>query len=400
MRTSSVAAWATYDLANTIFALGVQGLYFATWVTDVEGRPDEVLSYTIAAAMLVVILANPWIGARTDHASRRIPYLAGSTVVAVGATSLLASLTVEWSLVAYGVALIGFNLGSVVYDAILPDVSTPENRGRISGIGIGVGYLGSFIAVVIGRIVLDVFDLGYPALFRTLALAFLIFAVPTFLYVRERPRTATPGPSWRDAFRQLAVSWRRASRYPGLTRFLVGRFFYSDAINTMIGGFLAVFVVDEIGFERDQVEVLLAGAIVGAMIGGLLGGKLVDLLGPRRVLHTALYLWIAGMGLGIVAAEADLPQLGWFLGIVGGLALGATWASDRVYMVRLSPPEAIGEFYGLYGMVGRFATVLGPLTWGFVVDRLGLGRSAAVGTLIAFVVAARIILEKIDMPSP
>ena len=117
------------------------------------------------------------------------------------------------------------------------------------------------------------------------------------------------------------------------------------------------------------------------------------------MLHTALYLWIAGMGLGIVAAEADLPQLGWFLGIVGGLALGATWASDRVYMVRLSPPEAIGEFYGLYGMVGRFATVLGPLTWGFVVDRLGLGRSAAVGTLIAFVVAARIILEKIDMPS-
>lgn len=378
----------------------MQGLYFATWVTDVQDRPDEVLSYTIAAAMVFVILANPWIGARTDHAPRRVPYLAVTTGVAVVATSLLASVSVGWSLALYGLALIGFNLGSVVYDAILPDVSTPENRGRISGIGIGVGYFGSFVGVIIGRTVLDALGLGYPALFRTLAAAFLIFAIPTFLFVRERPRPipVNPPPTWRDALRQLVVSWRRASQHPGLTRFLVGRFLYSDAINTMIGGFLAVFVIDEIGFERDEMEILLAGAIVGAMIGGFGGGRLVDRLGPRRVLHGALYLWMIGMGLGIVAAEADLPELGWSLGILGGIALGATWASDRVYMVRLSPAESIGEFYGLYGMVGRFATVLGPLTWGVIVDRLNLGRSVAVGTLIAFLVASRIVLGKVQVP--
>ncbi|MDF1596133.1 MAG: MFS transporter [Acidimicrobiia bacterium] len=376
-------------------------MYFATWVTDVEGQPDEALSYTIAAAMLVVILANPWIGARTDHAPRRVPYLAITTLVAVGATALLASLPVIWSLAVYGLALIGFNLGSVVYDSMLPDVSTPENRGRISGIGIGVGYFGSFMAVIIGRTVLDGLDLGYPALFRSLAAAFLVFSIPTFLFVRERPRRRpdTPPPAWRDGFRQLAVSWRRAAQYPGLTRFLVGRFLYSDAINTMIGGFLAVFVIDEIGFERAEMELLLGGAIIGAMFGGFGGGRLVDRFGPRRILHAALYMWMVAMGLGIVAAEAHVPALGWFLGIVGGIALGATWASDRVYMVRLSPQESIGEFYGLYGMVGRFATVLGPLTWGIIVDRLNLGRSFAVGALIVFLVAARIVLGKIRLPS-
>lgn len=363
--------------------------------------PDEALSYTIAAAMVVVILANPWIGAKTDQAPRRIPYLAATTVVAVTATALLTTLPVGWSLAVYGMALIGFNLGSVVYDAILPDVSTPKNRGRISGIGIGVGYFGSFVAVIIGRTVLDGLDLGYPALFRSLALAFLVFSIPTFIFVRERPRSRPthPAPSWRDAFRQLLISWKRARQYPGLTRFLVGRFFYSDAINTMIGGFLAVFVVEEIGFTREEMEVLLAGAIVGAMIGGFGGGRLVDRLGPQRVLHTALYLWIIGMGLGILAAELDLPQLGWSLGVVGGIALGATWAADRVYMVRLSPPESIGEFYGLYGMVGRFATVLGPITWGVIVNRLDLGRSVAVGVLIGFIVVARIVLHRIDLDS-
>jgi UMF1 family MFS transporter len=325
-----------------------------------------------------------------------------TTIVSVAATSLLASAPVGWSLAIYAVALIGFNLGSVVYDAILPDVSTPENRGWVSGIGIGVGYLGSFVAIIIGRTVLDGFGLGYAAVFRTLAAAFMIFAVPTFLFVRERPRPrpSSPAPSGRDAFRQVVVSWRRASQHPGLTRFLVGRFLYSDAINTMIGGFLAVFVVDEIGFERDELEILLGGAIVGAMIGGFGGGRLVDRLGPRRVLHSALYMWMFGMAMGIVSAEADLPELGWFLGIVGGIALGATWASDRVYMVRLSPAESIGEFYGLYGMVGRFATVLGPLTWGFIVDRLQLGRTVAVGALIGFLVAARIVLGKIQILRP
>ena len=358
-----------------------------------------MLSYTIAAAMVVVILANPWIGARTDHAPRRIPYLAATTVVAVVATSLLATPPVVWSLVIYAIALVGFNLGSVVYDAILPDVSTPEDRGRISGIGIGVGYFGSFIAVLIGRAVLDGLGLGYPALFRALAGAFLLFAIPTFLFVRERPRPppSSSAPTWRDAFRQLLISWRRASQHPGLTRFLVGRFLYSDAINTMIGGFLAVFVVDEIGFEREEMEVLLAGAILGAMVGGFGGGRLVDRVGPRRVLHTALYMWMVAMGLGIVAAEADIPELGWTLGILGGVALGATWAADRVYMVRLAPAESIGEFYGLYGMVGRFATVLGPLSWGIVVDRLHLGRSTAVGVLIVFLVASRIVLGKIRL---
>lgn len=375
----------------------MQGLYFATWVTDVKGRPDEALSYTIAAAMLVVILANPWIGARSDHSPRRVPYLAGFTLVAVAGTAMLASVPVEWSLAAYAVALVGFNLGSVVYDALLPDVSTPENRGRVSGIGIGIGYFGSFIAVIVGRTVLDGLDLGYAALFRTLAGAFLVFALPTFLFVKERPRTRPAGsaPTWRDASRQLLISWRRARRYPGLTRFLVGRFFYSDAINTMIGGFLAVFVVEEIGFARAEVEVLLAGAILGAMVGGFGGGRLVDQIGPRRVLHGALYLWMIGMALGIVAAEADLPELGWLLGALGGIALGTTWASDRVYMVRLAPAESIGEFYGLYGMVGRFATVLGPLSWGIVVDRLELGRSAAVGLLIAFLVTARLVLQRV-----
>jgi UMF1 family MFS transporter len=284
----------------------------------------------------------------------------------------------------------------VVYDSLLPDVSTPENRGRISGWGIGVGYVGSIIAVVAGGLLLDTY--GYPTLFRTISVLFLVFALPSFLFIKERPRPPRTGPDVRimSSLQHLKASWVRASAYDGVVRFLVGRFLYTDAINTLIGGFLTIFVINELGFSDDQVQALLALAIVTAIVGGIVGGRLTDRLGPKRVLNGALYVWMATMAGGIVAATSGLEDLAWPVGAAGGLALGATWAADRVYMAAISPPRFLGEFYGLYATVGRFATLLGPLTWGIIVNGLHLPRSAAMGALVVFVVAGRVVLSGVD----
>ena len=244
----SVAAWATYDLANTVFALGVGGLYFAEWVVDTNEWRDRDLALAIDAAMIAVIILAPWLGARSDHQGTRRPYLIGATLVAVSATFFLASPGVGASLALFSLALVGFHVGSFFYDALLVDVSTEENRGRISGLGVGIGYVGSFIAVGVGRLLID--DHGHAVVFRTLAVLFLIFALPAFFFLKERPRPRKQGnpPSVRQALSQVRKSWRAAGNYEGLVPFLIGRFFYSDAINTMIGGFLTVFALEEVGF--------------------------------------------------------------------------------------------------------------------------------------------------------
>lgn len=394
-RPRSVASWVTYDLANTIFALGVAGLYFPTWLTENDVK-DEALSWTVASAMVIVILLAPWMGAVSDHTARRSRLLIPTTLVAVAATFLLASGSVAVSLVLYGIALVAFNLGGIVYDALLPDVSTTQNRGRVSGWGVGVGYVGSIIAVVAGGLLLD--SSGYPAVFRAIAILFLVFALPAFFLIEERPRRmpAGPRPGPGRSLRQLATTWRRASTYQGVVPFLIGRFLYTDAINTLIGGFLAIFVVEELDFSDDQVQALLAIAIVAAIAGGLGGGRLVDRFGPRRVLNGALYIWMITMVGGIVAAATAQAAVAWAIGPIGGLALGATWASDRVYMARISPPRYLGEFYGLYATVGRFATVLGPVIWGVIVNRLDLPRTVAMAALLGFVVAGRLVLNRVD----
>lgn len=399
-RRSATIGWIVYDLANTIFALGVVGLYFPEWMTT-RGLADSNLAITQAVAGIVVVFAAPWIGARSDHSGARVPTLAATTAVAIGATSLLTRGPLWLTFGSLAVALVALNIGSVVYDALLPVVSTPATRGRVSGVGVGVGYIGSFIGLGIGIVTLDVFGWTHAGTFTTLAAAFALFSIPTFLFVRDPDHTPRPGapPALRSVVSNLITSWRKAAAYPQVVRFLVGRFLYTDAINTLIGGFLVIFALEELGLEREGSELLLGLAIVGAIFGGIGGGRIVEAVGAKRTLRLVLVVWIATIAAAVAAALANTPQIVVVIGLMGGAALGATWASDRVLMMEVSPPEHLGEFYGLYATVGRFATILGPLLWALVVDVLGLGRSVAMIVLAAFVGAGWWILRRVDVPA-
>jgi UMF1 family MFS transporter len=274
-------------------------------------------------------------------------------------------------------------------------VSTAETRGRVSGLGVAVGYAGSALALGIGAYLLP--RTGYAGVFRALAVAFLLFAFPAFVWIRERPRNKGVGraPSVGASPAIMVRAWAEAARYPGVVRFLIGRFMYTDAINTVFL-FNAVFARLELGFTNGQTDRLALVGIVAAGLGAAVAGRFVDSLGPKRVLNAALYSQLAGLVAAVTAAVSGVTALGWLVGVFGGAGIGAAWASDRVFMTRLSPPELLGEFFGLYAAVGRFATVLGPLVWALVADWLGLGRTAALATLGVFIVAARVVLQSVS----
>ena len=392
----ATASWVTYDLANTIFALGVVGFWFSSWLVT-EGHPDSYLAGAQVTAAAVVIFLAPWAGARSDVLGKRVPTLVATTVLAVVATSLLAIGPVWLTLVMLWLAVVSVNTGSVVYDALLVDVSTEANRGHVSGIGVGVGYLGSVIGLVLGLVAIEVLDWGHDGAFRLIAAAFLVFAIPAFVFIDERPGLAhAPLPTVQDIAGRILHSWRRASGYDGVVRFLVGRFFYTDAINTLIGGFLAIFVIDELGLDQRFFIALMGVAIAGAIVGGIGSGPLIGRFGPLRVLRFVLVIWVVAIAAGVTAAVTGVTDIAWAIGPLGGLALGATWASARVVMVRVSPPRHLGEFYGLYATVGRFATIVGPLVWALIVDLADLPRSLAMGALGLFIAVGWFVLGKVD----
>ncbi|MHB8050240.1 MAG: MFS transporter [Coriobacteriia bacterium] len=393
----SVIAWVLYDLANTTFALGVGSRYFGLWLIEERGGSDWMLSAAIIPAMVAVIILGPWIGALTDHSGRRVPYLIGSTVVCVAATALLATWGVVPSLVLYAIGTIGFHLGALVYDALLPDVSTERTRGLISGLGVAVGYAGSALALGIGIYLLP--RAGYAAVFRALAVAFVLFALPAFVWIRERPRTRRDGaaPALMSVFTAMADAWKSAARHEGVVRFLIGRFLYTDAINTVFL-FNAVFAKMELGFTDAQTDRLALLGIVCAGLGAVIAGRLADRFGSKRLLLAALISQIVGLAAAVIAAVSGVQAIGWLVAVGGGAGIGGAWASDRVLMTQLSPADKLGEFFGLYAIVGRFATVLGPFVWALIADVMGLGRTWALASLGLFIVAAFVVIRGVRSP--
>lgn len=409
----AVVSWWVYDLANTIFSMGVVSMYFSQYIRNHvgAGRADALYGNVSAVSMAIIFVISPLLGGMTDRARRRMPFLVWSTVICVGLTALLGSIGFWPSMLAFIVANAAYSAGLQFYDAMLPDVSTEENRGRVGGIGVGIGYLGSYIAVVLG------FVMGtdsLPTLFIGIAITFLALSIPCFLFVRER---GNPNPrpifSWRETVESTKgtiKTLREGEKYPGLVRFLIGRIFYTDAINTVISiMFLYTLNVAEAnGLTAKQgstaAMTIMMVAITFAVMGGFMWGRIVDRIGPKRTLNWVLRMWVFDFVAAAAIGLLGLPL--WLLYIVAsvaGVGMGGVWSADRPLMLRLTPPDRIGEFYGLYGMVGRFSAITGPFVWALVAKATiesGLmkpaeGQGVGVIVLMCFVLLSYWILRKV-----
>lgn len=388
-----------YDLANTIFSLNIISLYFSLWVVNDMGGRDGDYLLANSFSMGLMFVAAPFQGTLSDQRPRRTPFLVVSTVICCLFTFLLGTWGLTTSLTLFIIANFARQGGLIFYDALLPAVGTEENRGRVGGLGVGVGYLGSLLGLAIGSVTIDVFGGSKTTVFRLTAVAFFLLALPCFLFVVEIPKRMKPRSARvvaLDAIRELRQTSKRIGDYRGLGRFLIGRVFYADAANTMIAT-MGIYATKEIGFSDSEVQLVLLAGIVGAIPGGIVWGRIVDRIAPKRTLQLVLILWAFVMATTATIALLDLARsLLWAIAPIAGIALGGTWAADRPFMLRLSPPRYLGQFYGLYATVGRFAAILGPLLWTVVVDGLGFSRPVGVLSLLVMVVISAVIISPID----
>jgi MFS transporter, UMF1 family len=233
---------------------------------------------------------------------------------------------------------------------------------------VAVGYCGT---IVIG-VLIFVLDLPIASVFFVAAALYGLFAVPLFLVVREaRPPAGTPEPGIREAIAalgQLRETILDARTVPGLSRFLIGRFFYSDAVNTIIV-VMAIVATEAMGLTNTVANLILLALAIVAVAASFGWGWAVDRLGPKRTLMIVLSSWAIGLVVGgISLGVGGDVGLALFLlaGAVLGSGLGGVQVSDRVLMLRLSPPEKLGEFFGLYGLVGKGSQVIGQLLFGVI----------------------------------
>jgi MFS transporter, UMF1 family len=397
-------AWSLYDFANTIFSFAVVSGAIGLWlVSDSRfGQRDGnfVLSIAIVVSVGLNALVSPILGALSDRGGRRMPFLLLFTALCIVPCVFIGTSTAAIGVVLFVIANFGYQSALIYYDSTLKSVSRPETRGRLSGIGVAIGYCGTIFA----GLFMIALDVPVENRFLVAGVLFAIFAVPIFLFVRESGRIGRISVAdVVGSLSQLRTSLGHAREVPGLLRFLVGRFFYSDAVNTIIV-VMSVVTTKAKGMTDTQALIVLLLLTVVAIVASFGWGLLVDRIGPRRTLMIVLTSWAVGLVLGAISLSVDGPiGIAMFL-VAGGIlgsGLGGVQVADRVLMVRLSPPERIGEFFGLYGLVGKGSQVIGQLLYGLILllffDALGVGAyQLAVLTLLVTMLVGAWILRPVS----
>jgi UMF1 family MFS transporter len=399
-RAVEPVGWALYDFANTIFSFAVVSTAIGLWATD-PGRfgqrdGNAVVSIAVAVSVGLNALVSPILGAVSDRGGRRLPFLLFFTALCIVPTALIGASPPVIGIALFAVANFAYQAALIYYDATLKSVSYPETRGRLSGIGVAVGYCGT---IFVG-LLLILLKVPIEGRFVVAAVLFAVFAIPIFLVVRERGPVGRIGLSdVTSSWAQLRTTIRHAREVPGLGRFLLGRFFYSDAVNTIIVVMTVVTVYAK-GLSEGSAQIVLLGLTVVAVVASFGWGRLVDSWGPKRTLMAVLASWAIGLVLGAISLGVDGPigMIAFLVaGAILGSGLGGVQVADRVFMVRLAPPERLGEFFGLYGLVGKGSQVIGQLLYGatifLLLDALGVAayQIAVLSLLVTMLIGYRLI---------
>ena len=235
-----------------------------------------------------------------------------------------------------------------------------------------IGYLGTIFSGLLILVLELAFEMPVEQRFVLAAVLYGLFAIPIFRVVREAPTADGPKLTVADivgSFGQLRMTISHARAVPGLGRFLLGRFFYSDAVNTVIV-VMSVVAHEAKGLSPSYTNLLLLSLTVVAVIASVLWGRMVDRSGPKRTLVAVLISWAIGLTLGVISLSISGVvglALFAFAGAILGSGLGGVQVADRVLMVRLAPPAQVGEFFGLYGLVGKGSQVIGQLLYGLII---------------------------------
>jgi UMF1 family MFS transporter len=397
-----VWSWLLYDFANTIFSMNILTMYFAQWVVIDQARGDLWYAVPYSISMVLAAVTMPVLGAVSDLLGNRKRFLINLSLVCIGAVLAIGILARLFDpgpgllltcLVLFVFANASYEGGIVFYNALLPGIAGSHNMGKISGWGVALGYAGAIfgLILVLPFVEGNIFGLDVPFLsgwgrsgaFIPTALLFLIFALPLFLWVRERTEDA-PGHTGRGLLRTSFLRvWdgiRQTKKYPGVLRFLVADYFFEDAIATIII-FMAIYTEKAMGFSDQEKTLLFIVSTISAVGGSIFWGWLTDRFGAKRALGFAVAGWIITL---LIAAGISDKMVFWFLGSCVGVFLGAVWTSSRALLVGLVPGNVVGQFFGLYSLSGRAAAIIGPLVWGTVVTVFATG-SAAGDALVSLV---------------
>jgi MFS transporter, UMF1 family len=402
-------AWVLYDWANSAFATTIMAVLLPIYFFDVaavELEPSTRTAYwgyTSALSLLFIALASPVLGAIADIKGSKKKNLFWFMIIGIlGTTGLFWVQRGDWMLAAlcYLVANVGWAGSLVFYDALIVGVAKQDEIDGLSIAGFAIGYLGGGVLLAINLMWVTGFegfgfsDKGQAVRysFMSVAVWWFIFAIPTFIYVKEPAvqKLQAGKLKYKEVFTRLVNTLKAIAKDKTVFWFLIAFWLYSDGIGTIIK--MATSYGREIGIEQDQlIKAMLMVQILGLPL-TLLYIPLLKLISARKALIMTLLIYSAICVLGYYMTTASHF---WLLAGMVALVQGGSQALSRSIYTRIIPKARSAEYFAFFSVSAKFAGIIGPLMFAVIAQMYGGSRLSILSIVFMFAFGIWILQTKL-----
>lgn len=394
MNKKKLWQWGLYDFANSIVFINFL-LYFSQWMVIDEGLSDLWYNVIFAVTSIMLLLSAPTLASFTDKFGGRkylLRYATVGTLLGYGLATIFAYL--DWNIFLIALLfLVGqyfYQLSFVFYNSLIDEVSDDHHRARVSGIGQFFNSIGQVFGLLIA---LPLSATRLQPLFPSLIL-FVIFSLPLIMsFTDSKPVTTKMTLKiWREGERDYFVMMKRFFATSVAVPMLLAFFFFNDAMITLSNNY-PIYMERVFSAADSTKNLLLLTIILMGGIGGLIVGWVADRVGDYKVLKAMLVSWI--LLIPLLAISKSMLMLTIVTAIMG-FCMGPVWVVSRSYLSKILKKEEYVYGFSFYTLSERFATMVGPLTWGGIIAIFGtdsLYYRIAAFSLVIFVVIGLWILS-------
>jgi UMF1 family MFS transporter len=369
--------WYWFDFGNSAYAavilLAVYSAYFQKSVVGgAEGT--RLWGLSLGIAMVSVALLTPILATIADHSAAKKRFLLFFSGLSWIFTALLFFVrpgNVVTGMAFFILAEIGYRGGQVFYNALLMDIATPDEMGRVSGNGWAFGSIGGIVCLlfILPPIVLTKSNpLAVRGSFLFTALFFVLASLPLFLRVRETRAGHSLGPGENYlglALRRFRATFAAVRQFREFIKFIISFLIYNDGI-LMALNFAAIIGAVLFGMNQTQLIIFMIIVQVTSAIGAYLFGIWGEKFGFKRTLIAAILMMVGAVTWMIF----NQTLTGYFIiGAIAGFALTGVQSISRTLTGLFAPESKSTEFFSFFAVAGKSTSFIGPTLFGALAYR-------------------------------